>query len=123
MEYIPLVTLAGLSLILGGALVLVVLWCRSEVTARGVEQDGRVKAEEVRSKVERERDDEKAARVRAEVERDNARQAATMFEAAAAIARQELTNHVREKLVTGSDDDVAAEVDRLLSEATVRAVR
>ncbi len=122
MQEISLVTTAGLALAAIIGILVLVGWTRTEVTARGAEQDKRRAAEELRSKVERERDEALVSLTRITAERDQSRAEVDVYAAAAVAAREELTKNVRERLAAGSDDDVAAEVDRLLG-APLSSVR
>lgn len=116
MDALGLVTTGAVGLAGIVAVLLLVGWTRTEVSARGDAQDKQLAAEAERAKVERDRDDERAGRVKAEAERDGATRERDVYAAAAKAAREELTKHVRETLATGTDDDAVAEVDRLLGE-------
>lgn len=116
------VVVLGLAVLaLGVGLIASMSWGRKAL-------DMRVKADEERLGTERKcldlEDDRDAALARAskaEAEVVEAKKASAIHEAAAKAAREELHKHVAEKLATGSDDDVAAEVDRLLGVAMSEA--
>ena len=117
-----LVATSGLAVVCVVGILLLVAWVRSEVSARGEEQDKRRAAEEVRSRVERERDDALALTIKYAAERDHARAEVEVYAASAKQAREELSEYVRANLAGAPDDVVAAELDRLL-QAEVRPLR
>lgn len=123
MEYVPVVTLGALGLSLTIGLLITMAWARSEVTARGEAMDKQRAAEAERSKVEVQRDEALASLARSQAELASSRSASVVFEKAAQDAREELIKHVREKLATGTDADVLAEVNRLLLGQPLPAVR
>lgn len=114
MEAIAAIGVSAVALALAIGLVLAVRWVRAEVTLRGEAQALANEEAKQRGVVERERDDERAAKVRTTVELEEARAQAAVYAKAARDAREELSKHVRERLATGTDDDVLAEVRRLL---------
>lgn len=105
---------SAVALTLAIGLILAVRWVRAEVTLRGEAQALANEESKQRGAVERDRDDEKTAKVRALAELEDARAQAAVYAKAARDAREELSKHVRERLATGTDDDVLAEVRRLL---------
>lgn len=109
--------LVALALAVGGltvAVVMLVRWGTGQVDRRGVEQDrARAEADE-RARVQRLSDGLAAANVKLVIERDTMRTERDFANHAALRAREELTRYVKERLVSGSADDVADEVDRLL---------
>lgn len=117
-----LVGTSGLAVVCVIGILVLVGWVRSEVTRRGEEQDKRTAAEALRSRAERDRDEALAAAVKATEERDLARRETDVYAVAVQRAREELATYVRANLDDASDDDVAAELDRLL-QAEVRPLR
>lgn len=111
---VAIVALALAVLALTGGLVAAIVWARNETQARAHAQEDKLLFEKKSNDLEDERDAARAFQIKAETERDAATAAAARARQDARAAREELTSHVREKLVTGSDADVAAEVDRLL---------
>jgi len=111
---IAVVTLAILAAILGGGLVASTAWARGETKASARLAGEKLAVERKCLDLEDERDAALGRAVKAETERDKVAASVKVFQEAARAAREELTKHVREKLAAGSDDDVAAEVDRLL---------
>lgn len=122
MTEIALVVLSIAVLVLGIVSGGTIIWARRETVERVSAQEDKLVFEKKSNDLEDQRDAAKAFQVRAEAERDQARAQAEVWKADALKAREELAKHVREKLVTGSDDDVAAEVDRLLGAPRMPAV-
>ncbi len=108
-------------LVLGIGLIASMSWGRKAIDSKGIADEEKLSTERKCLDLEDDRDAERARAAKAEAERDEAKKAAAVHEAAAKAAREELVKHVREKLATGSDDDVAAEVDRLLGVAVSQA--
>jgi hypothetical protein len=111
--------LAVLSLSVG--LIASLAWARGALDARVKAQEEKLGTERKCLDLEDDRDAALARAVKAEAEASEAKKAGAIHEAAAKAAREELIKHVREKLATGSDDDVASEVDRLLGVALSEA--
>ena len=108
--------------VMTAALVSSFIWARREMEARFAAQEDKLSVEKKAADLEDDRDRVLVFQVKAEAERDQALHAVAVHKADALAAREELSKHVREKLVTGTDDDVAAEVDRLLGARKVQAV-
>lgn len=118
---IAVVALALAVLALGVGLIASLAWARGAMDARIKAEEEKLSTERKCLDLEDDRDAERARAGEAEIEAAEAKKAAAIHEAAARAAREELTKHVREKLATGSDDDVATEVDRLLGMALPKA--
>lgn len=101
-------------LVLAIGIVAIIGWARGAMDARIKAKEEQLSTERKCLDLEDDRDAERARASKAEAETAEAKKATAIHEAAAKAAREELTKYVREKLATGSDDDVASEVDRLL---------
>lgn len=118
---IAVVTLALAILALGVGLIASLSWGRGAIDAQVKAEKEALATERKCLDLEDDRDAALARSIKAEAERDEAKKATTIHEAAAKAAREELSKYVREKLANGSDDDVSAEVDRLLGVALSKA--
>jgi len=118
---VAVITLALAVLALGLGLVVSLTWGRGALNAQVKAEKEALATERKCLDLEDDRDAERARATKAETERDAAEKASAIHEAAARAAREELHKYVAEKLATGSDDDVAAEVDRLLGVAMSKA--
>jgi hypothetical protein len=119
---IAIITLAIAVSILSAAMISSFVWGRRELMARVAAEEDKLVEVRKATDLEVSRDEARGLQVKAEKERDEAKASALIHQADALAAREELKAHVREKLVTGTDDDVAAEVDRLLGGRKVQAV-
>lgn len=108
------IALAVPIIVLAGGIVIIIGWARVATEARIKAKEEQLSTERKCLDLEDDRDAERARASKAETEAAEAKKASAIHEAAARAAREELTKYVREKLASGSDDDVAAEVDRLL---------
>lgn len=111
---VAVVALAVLAGLLGGGLVASTAWARFSTKELATVEKEKLSTERKALDLEDDRDRALGEAKRMTIERDEARKASAIHEAAAKTAREELSKYVREKLATGSDDDVAAELDRLL---------
>jgi uncharacterized protein HemX len=118
---IAVVTLALAILALGVGLIASLSWGRGALDAQVKAEKEAIATERKCLDLEDDRDAALARSTKAESERDEAKKASAIHEASARAAREELSKHVREKLANGSDDDVSAEVDRLLRVALSQA--
>jgi uncharacterized protein HemX len=114
---IAVITLALAVLALGVGLIASLSWGRGALDAQVKAEKEALSTERKCLDLEDDRDAALARSTKAESERDEAKKASAIHEAAARAAREELSKYVREKLASGSDDDVSAEVDRLLGVA------
>jgi hypothetical protein len=121
---IAVVVLGIVVLIMAVALV-VSGWVVRDALNTSVESSAALNAtDRARAQVERDRDSALADVVLRSAERDQARSYAANLANSLAAAREELSRYVHEKLATGSDSDVALELDRVLGAQlpTMRAI-
>lgn len=108
--------LAGVLGVMGLGLLLIGWLLRDALAATTAARAGQTATEQSMLSIESARDAALASATQAQAERDEARTYAATLEKSLASARQELTKYVQAKLSTGSDADVAAELDRLLGQ-------
>lgn len=106
----------GLQLIEVMLIGFLVWWLRQSVSDVSRADAAIASGNQLRAQLEQARDAALASAKQATAERDEARAMANTLTTSLTAARQELTKHVRDKLATGTDADVAAEVDRLLGQ-------
>lgn len=106
----------GLQLIEVMLIGFLVWWLRQSVSDVSRADAAVASGNQLRTQLEQARDAALASAKQATAERDEARAMANTLTTSLTAARQELTKHVRDKLATGTDADMAAEVDRLLGQ-------